>query len=377
MDSHAHATDAKLTTWVLAPKDDPTTIDFMCSCETMRRTGIVANSTGLSTVSCFAVASVYTPPHKRGRGYAGHMMRLLHWVLAPRESLPEFPAAWGAPPDVSHVNGANTAQFSVLYSDIGKDFYRECGPSQKSGQGWHVNGAIQTSLLLSPSDMKHDVTSTSYSRSSWFRLQEDDVKRIWDYDSKLMQADLVHRAATTNRTVFSFLPTCGVGAFMIQRTMTFKDSTVPVLPTDTWGVVLLPSDTVELRDVLVESNVTSLTYATWTLDVRAPPHTLVVTRLRATPETLPALLDQIVKAGRKERVERLEIWALAEDLQAVADQLEWTTEAREEHLSAFKWYGPEPEGNVEWLFNEKYAQIRCGIRATRAFMQPFYRFCWC
>lgn len=33
MESMDHAKDGKLITWVLAPRGDPTTLDFMCSCE--------------------------------------------------------------------------------------------------------------------------------------------------------------------------------------------------------------------------------------------------------------------------------------------------------------------------------------------------------
>jgi len=339
MDVHEHAKDGRLVTWVLAPRDDPTTLDFLCSCETMRRTGIVANHRGLSEVSCFGIASVYTPPEKRGKGYAGHMMRLLHWFLAPRTAFATgFPTAWGPPPDISHIPGAGTAQFSALYSDIGKDFYRACGPSDQIGHG------CNTTLVSTPSN-------------DWLWLKENDVKSVWEHDTEWMRSDVVARAAATGHTAFSFLPGAGVGAFTIQRSMSFTDGNVPVLPTDIWGVALLPNGPGNIHDTLAQSTETPLTYATWTLDVRSSPRTLVVTRLRAAPQTLPRLLDRIVEAGRRDHIERLEIWGLPSGLQEAARAQGWTTEDRVEHLSAFKWYGPEPEEEIEWLFNE--------------------RFCWC
>jgi len=34
IEQHDVGRDGKLTTWVLAPQDDPETLDFLCSCET-------------------------------------------------------------------------------------------------------------------------------------------------------------------------------------------------------------------------------------------------------------------------------------------------------------------------------------------------------
>ncbi|OCH93350.1 hypothetical protein OBBRIDRAFT_328171 [Obba rivulosa] len=356
MDSHEHAAGGRLTTWVLAPRDDPTTLDFMCSCETMHRTGVVANSQGLTEVSCFGIASVYTPPDKGGRGYAGHMMRLLHWALAPRAALPaEFPAVWGPPPDVPSVPGAGTGRFSALYSDIGEDFYRACGPTDQPGQGWLVRGVMQTFRLLPRFDLDNGSTPAASSDGDWGWLTEDNAKIVWECDAEQMKTDVVNRATVTGRTVFSFLPNAGVGAFTVQRTMRFKDGAVPVLPTNVWGVALLPGGCSDVQEALSRESKEPLTYATWTLDVRLPPHTLVVTRLRATRKTLPGLLQRIVEAGKRNGVERLEIWGLAADLQDVAGEHGWASENRVEHLSAFKWYGTDPEEQLEWLFNEKFS----------------------
>lgn len=45
---------------------------------------------------------------------------MLHYVLAPASTLPPFPAAWGAPPQ---IGGFGDAAFSVLYSDVGPTYY--------------------------------------------------------------------------------------------------------------------------------------------------------------------------------------------------------------------------------------------------------------
>ncbi|WOO77968.1 uncharacterized protein LOC62_01G001520 [Vanrija pseudolonga] len=72
--------------------------------------------------TCYGVAAVYTRPEHRKKGYARHMCQLLHYVLADSKNLPPFPTAWGAPPDAKEP----AADFSVLFSGVGRDFYANC-----------------------------------------------------------------------------------------------------------------------------------------------------------------------------------------------------------------------------------------------------------
>lgn len=310
---------------------------------------------GSQEVTAFAVASVFTPPEKRKRGYAQHMMRLLHWVLAPRSALPAaFPPSWGTPPAIPDDLGLGIGQFSVLYSDVGRDFYRACGPSEEPENGWIESGSVQTvyDLPLSATDK---VGSHDASTGRWTWLTEEDAKLVWEQDAKWMVPDLASAARSLGRTVFTFLPNQGVGAFTIQRTMKFTPDMTPVLPLNTWGVLLLPQDNATLRSALVENEGKSTTFATWMLDSMTIARTLVVTRIRSTEEAFPHLLLKMLEFARKESISRIEIWALPKELRAHAGKLGWRTEERSEHLSAFKWYGEEEGSKVEWVFNEKFA----------------------
>ncbi|GBE89008.1 hypothetical protein BKA93DRAFT_788521 [Sparassis latifolia] len=347
MDEHEHALGGKLITWVLAPRTNPETLDFMCSCETFRRTGLIANqsSTGQSQpveVTAYGIASVFTPPSKRRKGYAQHMLHLLHWVLAPRSALPAvFPPSWGSPPQIADSFRTRNAHFSVLYSDIGGQFYRACGPDVEEGNGWLVSGARETVYIPETS-----VRQTTNVDTKWEWLTEDTVNSVWKRDVKDIKADMRAAAAASNCTLFSFLPHNGVGVYTIRRTMSFDSDRTPVLPTAIWGVLL--------RQDLDESGGEPQTFATWTLDVRDRPRTLVVTRIRATKSSFPQLLAKIVEAAQNEKTERIEIWGLREEWYSLAEELGWKTGERAEHLSAFKWYGRETDDEVEWMFNEKF-----------------------
>ncbi|KAJ3558224.1 hypothetical protein NM688_g1052 [Phlebia brevispora] len=336
MDDYEHARDGNLITWVLAPRSDPFTLDFMCSCETFRRVGIVARSSPngqvkLAEVPSYGVASVYTPPSKRNRGYAAHMVRLVHWVLAPEGSISaQFPPAWGAPP----VAGMQDAVFSVLYSDIGDRFYRHNGSClPDSSLGWVTTGSINTSWSV------RDIPSDA---AQWKLLSKEDALAVWDEDARLMKNDVAEKARD-GAVVCSFVPNRGLGRFSIERIMLFKEGLTHALPLETWGVQLIGS-----------SMDAPLVFATWTLE-NSLSKTMVLTRLRATESTFRGLLARVMEFARQSGLETVETWNLPEELHAVAKELGGTTFKRKDHLSSIKWYGAEAEDEVQWLFNEKSA----------------------
>lgn len=261
------------------------------------------------------------------------MMRLLHWILAPRSSLPAFPAEWGIPPE----SPLQDARFSVLYSDIGKEFYARAGPAP--GQlGWVVTGALSTQWAVPPQ------AATAVDQSQWKWFSRDECIDLWKQDAELIKSDVV-ALAKKGQTVHTFLPDKGVGQFSIQRLMTFDEDLKPVYPPEPWGVRLRASK--------------GLTFATWTFELGTK--TMVLTRLRSTAEDLPALLEALKFKAQEMSFDTVETWDIPQELKDVGDQLGARTFEREEHLSAAKWYGPEPVDQLEWVFNEKYVWITSSL----------------
>lgn len=118
--------------WALVPRCDPGTSNILSHCETYRRVAYAQRPGGrVEEVATYATASVFTPSDQRRKGYAKHMLRLLHYVLSPREHLPPFPPKWGVPPTAFFGDAA----FSVLYSDVGPDFYATCTKGETE-PGW-------------------------------------------------------------------------------------------------------------------------------------------------------------------------------------------------------------------------------------------------
>lgn len=288
---------------------------------------------------------MFTPPEKRGRGYARHMMRLLHWVLAPEASLPMvFPGEWGAPPP--RVRGAGNAAFSALWSDVGKEFYAGCGVTAAGRDGWVVRDPV--SSVWNVRGLGEVEEDGSGEEKGWEWLDEDGVVELWERDAEKIKEDM--QELESQGASFVFLPYNGLAAFQHRRQKVFLDRLVP--PVEHWGVVSFGKT--DLQDKLSLTLADDAIFATWVMDVRPPqPRTLVVTRLRCRVDSFGELLGKVLEISRKHQMEKVEMWNLPKELEGAARTLGGTSFEREEHLPAFKWYGDEEESSVIWLLNEK------------------------
>lgn len=286
------------------------------------------------------------------------MMRLLHWVLAPHTALPtRFPAEWGDPP--VRVDGVGDAQYSVLWSDVGSEFYQGCGMVPGGGDGW-----VKCQALSTIWDVKQAVTMGGILAGglTWKRLNEEGVAEMWERDAKQMQTiDLpssLRRFAdgNTQPVCFAFLPNKGVAAFQHRRN--WRSLEHAAYFAQYWGLVLENGATggSELgAGVPLEED---LTFASWMVEVRPPgPKTLIVTRMRVRGEEFEGLLQELWGFAHANALEKVEIWDLPVQLQNVALTNGGISKEREEHLPAFKWYGNDPEGqgsfDVHWILKEK------------------------
>ncbi|KAG2138385.1 hypothetical protein DEU56DRAFT_802953 [Suillus clintonianus] len=281
-------------------------------------------------ITSYGVAAVFTPPSKRGRGYAGHMMRLLHWVTASRANLPKFPEAWGTPPE--EVADAGGGLFSVLWSDVGDEFYRSAGPGGEGG-GWEKRGAVSTVW---------EVGTEEGDDEGWTWLTQEQLKVLWDHDAGVIQRELENMLVKNGlygverpAALVTCLPTNGVAAFQIPRATYGSNFS---MAGGFWGV---------------QSSSDPDTYASWSVEMQPPPPALIVTRLSASEEMFPGLIAKIKQAARRSGIRKVEVWNLRVGLRDVAEKAGGRTFIRSEHLPQIVWYGPGTTENVEWVYNEK------------------------
>lgn len=259
------------------------------------------------------------------------MMSLLHWVLAPPSShrLVTFPKAWGQPP--RPIPGFQNAKFSVLYSDVGPNFYARAGPTP-DGTGWVVRDPISTIWQLKE-------IKTASTTPIW--LSEKEVYYHLERESARMKDELPKKS-------YTFLPNEGVCGFLIKRTVRFPSADKPEWPSPIWGVALEDS------------------FATWTFDMAIPVPALVITYFHSSEEEFPELLAHIGAFAKTfGNIQVIEGWNVPEEFRGGA-----VTKTRDDHLSAVIWYGDETDrGEYRWAWNEKWVLIlrTSGLMLTKVF----------
>jgi hypothetical protein len=270
-----------------------------------------------------AIGCVLTPPAARGHGHAAHMMRLLHWALAPQAHA--FPPAWGAPPART---GASAA--SVLYSGIGAEFYARCGAGEAHEGGWALAGPVWSTL---------PAAAAGKDEAEWEVLDLARAEEVWEEDAALMEADVVRAGRASGKAALALLPSHSVAAFQAYRGM---DPASGALQSDVWGV--------RLRD----DPAAPLTMATWAYPKSGLPKTLAITRLRAPDaRRCELLLRKACALAAGMGLEHVQVWNVPTEFEDVVTTLGGRTVERTDTMlpQIMSYVGEE----VEWLFNERCA----------------------
>lgn len=190
-----------ITHWILtdsrrAPNDRP----ILSSCETLRKPAMAAAAATSPVVVdgvAHGIASVYTDPQYRGKGYAGRMLIELGKQL---ERWQVMSAAHGVVGQKADEKEPKTL-FSVLYSDIGKTFY--------TGKGWPAFPSTHLSfppLALPPTEIEDGTASYTsravHSEDGSFTvtpLGYHELTELCPIDIDLLRSRLIRRA--TRRAV--------------------------------------------------------------------------------------------------------------------------------------------------------------------------------
>ena len=286
----------------------------------------------------YGIASVYTPEHKRGKGYARHMMRLLHWVIGLQATLSpsKFPEEWGLPPPIP--DGFGDATVSVLYSDVGPTFYKACGPFG-GDHGWTVTRQEFTDLAVDTALTKAQGMDAS-GAGKWVFMPTSDLEEVWKADSEALSKESPANLDASTQAAWTFLPRRGLGQFIQDRSKLAircmeKRPKFFGIKLGGEGDAILP-------------------FASWTLEfTKNAPKTLLITRLRCSKELIQGMLVEVAQYAKEYGIERVQIWNCPEELLDEVRTLGATVQTAHEHLSSVKWYGEEDPSSVLWLHNEK------------------------
>ncbi|KAJ5803198.1 uncharacterized protein N7503_005648 [Penicillium pulvis] len=102
-----------LTCWILVDKSEPEgDRTILSSCETYKKKALLAHGGSVEDVSTHGIGSVYCRPEFRGKGYAKRMFEELSGKLD----------TWKMEKETR-----GKALFTILFSDIGKNFYAQFG----------------------------------------------------------------------------------------------------------------------------------------------------------------------------------------------------------------------------------------------------------
>ncbi|OCF41609.1 hypothetical protein I317_04621 [Kwoniella heveanensis CBS 569] len=215
--------------WALVRRDDPEGEPYSFIVTLRRRCFIKQQQHDIKRGWYYAITEVITPLRHRRKGYATHLCRLLHYVLAsPRPeldcpslsgvtittsskqlgpftqsdpssiALPPFPAKWGAPPAAipnelaGHIPQANG---SLLWSDIDIAFYGRCtvGLDQP---GWCSAPEENYKLVwaLRPVNLESDnQTASDFDRNinaTWEPIHSDTLPGVRRLLSRAVQSKL-------------------------------------------------------------------------------------------------------------------------------------------------------------------------------------------
>lgn len=145
----------------------------------------------------YGIASVYTPANHRGKGYARHILQLVHYLIARDSLLPPFPEPWGPRPDY----GPRDADFSVLYSGIGDKYYATCRQGEGAGSkpGW-----IRLPLTARTWDVSGAQTAPVQEGLQWLGL--DDLGGLEEEAAQEIKADLDSEKRGDEACSFAILP---------------------------------------------------------------------------------------------------------------------------------------------------------------------------
>ncbi|KAF2764973.1 hypothetical protein EJ03DRAFT_320245 [Teratosphaeria nubilosa] len=337
--------DGGLTAWMLVYQPaQGGQRQVLCGCESIKKKALMAKGGKVEDVITHGIASVFCPPRYRGRGYAGRMMQ----ELGPRLK------TWGA-------EEGKQVPFSVLFSDIGKEFY--------AARGWQPFPSSHIALPAGAS--LHESTLPSVTA---LRADGQDLAELCAIDERLIRRRLA-KSDGTGRLTVALIPD--------KVTMEWHHARQDFVAAEFHGGER-PGFLDRGNGAMVEYEVGKRSWIIWQRVWTNPqddsPNTLHIMRLVVEDENfsdfaaanegdalklkslslikgIAALLARAQAVANDSHMKQIDIWNPSSTILAAAKLIDGkaTVVHREkESIASLMWYGEGSGREADWICNEKY-----------------------
>lgn len=300
----------------------------LCGCESIRKKALVARHGKVEEVVAHGIASVFCPEEMRGKGYAGRMMR----------EVGERLKSWQA--------GERGSEFSVLYSDIGKEFY--------AARGWKPFPSSHIALPAS-ADTPPNLPITK-------ALKASDLAELCALDEQLLRSRLSQQ------------PEPSAALIPDVRTLDWHHAREDFIAKE------LHDRHPEIKGAVVEHN-GKRSWCIWTRVWTNPNEdasdTLHILRLASEDPAfddfepasegpqeggsvtgaIAALFAAAQREAKEWSMEHVELWNPTSVTLAAARKLVPGIEVvqrEKESIASLRWYGEGDGSDVRWVCNEKF-----------------------
>ncbi|KAG6320762.1 hypothetical protein E4U22_002926 [Claviceps purpurea] len=317
--------------------DAPAGRPILSSLETYRKRAIVRGTDGVvRDVTAHGVASVFTPPHHRRKGYSSKMLSLLGDELARQEA-----------------QQPGSAGFSVLFSDVGKTFYAQ--------HQWMPFPSTHLSFSVDLSTSTSTTTSTSNTIDDHLTLITDDnLPKIAQLDEQTLRQKLSRPPQPPHTIRLALLPDLPTYEWHFARAA-FQARHLFGKTPSLHGALYTPPERPHSRVWMLwnhslsggpdspEKNVLNVLHLA--LEDHDIPDRDLVTGLEAIMGVAQAQAQEWLCA-------KIEMWNPDErvkELMGRATKLPSELVVRETaSIASLRWYGEGEVMDVEWVDNEKF-----------------------
>ncbi|KAG0052026.1 hypothetical protein BGZ83_003062 [Gryganskiella cystojenkinii] len=308
----------KLQVWVLVPKsfdpENPDLDQIISALETFKRPGLVATKQdGVKEVLSVSIASVFTPEHYRGHGYASLMMRLL-WK------------------EIEKMG----ASFTFLYSDVGTKFY--------GCIGW---APMRSDQMVIPTSHSFQSTTTAAAGAIALDTVTDaNLPEITLLDAQLLRETLSIQAAAlpsdSHKVFVAVTPEPSCVGWLHTRSRFVAQHIRPI--EGNYGIVKLGA-----KDKDSDS------FVLWFHDLVDKVLFLIRWRIDPNAKDPSAVAREFIKVCQVEaekcQLTKVVIW---NPDQSLSDLLGLPIEHRTSAIPSLGLTPLQPEVPVEWVMNEKF-----------------------